>query len=313
MKNVGITIFLVAVVAVLALYLVSFQVRETESALVLTFGDPTRQLTEPGWYFKWPTPIQRVYKFDSRMRVLEAETRETNTKGAVPIIVSTYVVWNIAEPLDFFNSVTTIAEAQNQLRSRVNDTQNRIISRHAFSEFVNNDPEKIRFDQIQDEMLEDLKKPVSEDFGIEIRTLGIRQLKVSEDTTKAVFERMRSERERRTEATKAEGRSQAVKIRSDAEAKKKVLLAAADARAKAIKGEGDAQAAKYYEMLEEHTELAMFLRDLEALMKTLEKKTTIVISTDTEPFSLLQNMPKIRSIESNEKTTTPNEPNQPEK
>jgi len=108
MKNVAITIFVVLVVAILCLYLVSFQVRETQSALVTTFGKPSRQITAPGWYFKWPPPIERVYTFDSRMRVLEAEPGETTTKGAVPIIVNTYVVWKIAHakqgyrPVQFF-------------------------------------------------------------------------------------------------------------------------------------------------------------------------------------------------------------------
>ncbi len=60
MKNIAITIFILLVVAVMALYLVSFQVRETEFALVTTFGKPTSEITEPGWYFKWPAPIQRV-------------------------------------------------------------------------------------------------------------------------------------------------------------------------------------------------------------------------------------------------------------
>ena len=57
MKNVAITILVVLIVAVLGLYLVSFQIREIESGLVTTFGKPTREITEPGWYFKWPAPI----------------------------------------------------------------------------------------------------------------------------------------------------------------------------------------------------------------------------------------------------------------
>ena len=48
MKNIAITIFILLVAVILGLYLVSFQVREIESALVTTFGKPTRQLTEPG-------------------------------------------------------------------------------------------------------------------------------------------------------------------------------------------------------------------------------------------------------------------------
>ena len=96
MNNIVITIFIVLIVAIMVLYLVSFQVREIESVLVTTFGKPTREITEPGWYFKWPAPIQRVHPFDSRMRIFEAELGETTTKGAVPFIINTFIVWKIA-------------------------------------------------------------------------------------------------------------------------------------------------------------------------------------------------------------------------
>ncbi len=293
MKNIAITIFIVVILAVLMLYLVSFQVREVESALVTTFGRPTREITEPGWYFKWPTPIEHVHKFDSRMRVLEADIGETTTKGAVPLIVNNYVAWKIAEPLQFFNAVGTVKEAESKLLSQISDTQNKVIGRYAFSEFVNSDPEKIKFEEIQQEMLTDLKQAVRDDYGIEIKTLGIKQLKISEDVSEDVFGRMRAERSRRTEATIAEGNAEATRIKTDADSKKIELLAAAEARAKAIRGAGDAEAAKYYKMLEEDPDLAIFLRNIEALKKILEKRATIVLSADTEPFKLLREMPNL--------------------
>jgi membrane protease subunit HflC len=294
MKNIAITILIVLVVAVMGLYLVSFQVREIQSALVTTFGKPTRQITEPGWYFKWPAPVERVLKFDSRLRVLEGDLGETTTKGAVPIIVNTYLVWKIAEPLQFYNAVGTIKEAQNKLLSQLGDTQNKVVGRHYFAEFVNSDPEKIKFKQVEEEMLSDLIQPVRNNYGIEIKTLGIKQLKVSEDVSKDVFERMKAERNRKTEATIAEGNAEATKIRTDADSKKTELLAAAEARAKAIRGEGDAEAAKYYKMLEEDPEFAMFLRKIETLKKALEQRSTLVFSADSEPFTLLKQMPDIK-------------------
>jgi membrane protease subunit HflC len=291
MKNIAIIILVVLIVAVLGLYLISFQVRQVEYALVTTFGKATREITTPGWYFKWPAPIQSAYKFDSRMRVFEAEMGETTTKGAVPIIVNTYVVWRIAEPLKFFNAVGTVKDAENKLRSQLGDTQNKVVGQHFFSEFVNSDPAKIKFEQIQDEMLSDLRQSVREHYGVEIKTVGIKQLKVSEEVTKDIFERMRAERNRRTEATVAQGNAEAVKIKTDADSKRTELLAAAEARAKTIKGEGDAEAAKYYKMLEADPELAMFLRDIEALKKILQERSTVVLSADAEPFKLLKQMP----------------------
>ncbi len=295
MKKIAIPLILAVIFGILALYLVSFQVRETESAFITRFGKPleNREITKPGLYFKWPTPIERVHKFDSRMRVLDAPPAETTTRGAVSIIVSTYVVWRVAEPLKFLNALGTISDASDAIRYRLNDAQNRVIGQHTFSEFVNSDPAKIQLAEIQTEMLKDLQEPARKDYGIEIKTLGIKQLKISEEVTKDVFERMRAERRRRTEATIAQGNAEATKIRTDADAKKTALLAAAEGRAKAIRGQGDAEAAQYYKMLEQAPELAMFLRNLEALLTTLKERATIVIPADTEPFRYLREMPSL--------------------
>jgi membrane protease subunit HflC len=299
MRNIAIAATVILIITILVLVLASFQVREIESALVTTFGKPTREITKPGWYFKWPFPIQRVYKFDARMRAFEADPGETTTKGAVPIIVKTYVVWNIAEPLNFFNAVGTIAKAENKLLSQIFDTQSKVVGRHLFGEFVNSDPTRIRFKDIEKEMLDELQQAIAgASYGMEIRTLGIKQLKISEDVSKDVFERMRAERERRTKATIAEGNAQATKIISDADAKKRELLAAAEARAKAIRAQGDADAAKWYEMLEEEPELAMFLRNTEALRKMLKERAMVVLPADAEPFDLLKKMPDIELKES---------------
>ncbi len=294
MKNLTIPIFLLMLFVVLGLVSATFQVRETESALVTTFGKPTRQITEPGLYLKWPPPIEWKQRFDSRLRILEAQLGETTTKGAVPIIVNTFIVWRIAEPLAFFNAVGTVAEAQTKLLSQISDTQNKVIGRHFFSELVNSDAEKIKFEQIEDEMLSELQAAVKDVYGIEIKAVGIKQLKVSEDVSKDVFERMKKERERRTEATFAEGTAAAKKIKTDADSMQTELLAAAEARAKAIRAQGDAEAATYYKLLEEDPQLAMFLRDIEALKKILEKRSTLVIGADSEPFRLLKEMPKLK-------------------
>lgn len=305
MKKLAITIFVILIVVTMGLYLISFQVSETKSALVTTFGKPTRQITEPGWYFKWPFPIQQVYEFDSRMRIFTPEVEETQTAGGDPIIVNTYVVWRIAEPLNFFNAVKTVKNAEDELlRSRIRNTQNNVIGRHYFYEFINSDPSRMRFEQIQQEMLEGLQRAVAgASYGIEVMAVGIKQLKVSQEVSKDVFERMRSDRNTRAEAIRAVGEAQAISIRSDAKSISDELSSAADARAKIIRGEGDARAAKYYEMLEDDPELAMLIRELEALQKSLESRTTYVVPIDKWPFSLLQGMPKL--------TPAPVEPNEP--
>jgi membrane protease subunit HflC len=297
MKNIAIPILVIVIFLILATYLVAFQVRESELAFVMRFGNPVRSITRPGLQLKWPAPIERVQKFDARMRLLEAELAETTTQERVPIIVSTYVVWRVADPLQFFNNVRTVEDAEGKLRSQVNDTQNRVIGQHAFAEFINNDPNRIRFDAIQEQMLADLAPRVRDNYGIEVKTLGIKQLKISEDNTKVVFERMKAERKRLTEATIALGNAEATRIRTDADAIKTGLLAAAEGRAKAIRGQGDAETAKYLQQMEADPKLAMFLRDLEAMSTMLSSGTTVVLPADCEPLKLLKEMPSLKSSE----------------
>jgi len=295
MKNIAITIFIALIAVVMGLYLIAFQVRETESALVMRFGKPVREITEPKLYFKWPAPIERVHKFDSRMQVFEVDLGEPTAKDALPIIVNTYVVWKIAEPLKFLNAVKTVKEAEKKLYSQIKSVQGTVIGQHSFGEFVNSDPAKIKFKQIEEEMLATLKQPVRQEYGIEIETLGIKQFKISKKNSPAVFERMKAARNRRTVATEDRGKAEANAIIADANLKRTELLAAADARAKAIRGRGDAEAAKYYELLEEEPELAMFLRNIEALEKILKERSTIVIRDDSEPFELLRGIPSLET------------------
>jgi membrane protease subunit HflC len=293
MKSIAITVFVSLVVLVLVLEGITFQVREPESVLVTTFGKPTRQITQPGLYFKLPPPINNIYRFDCRLRVFDADFAETTTKGNDSILVHTYIVWRIADPLKFLNSVGSVTEAENKLHSQLNNAQNNVIGRYYFSDFVNSDKSRIQIVKIQQEMLESLSKEVGDTYGIKIEDLGIKQLKVPADVTKGVFERMRSERNRKTVSTIQEGQSIAVKIRSDANSLATELLAAAEARAKTIMGQGDAEAAQYYQMLEADPSLAIFLRDIEALQEILSQRSTYFISTDKWPFSILRQMPDL--------------------
>jgi len=296
MKNIMIPILVAIIFVVMALYLVTYQVRETESVFITRLGKPVREKLEPGLGWKWPTPIEQVHRYDSRMRALEVNSlSETPTSSTTPIIVNTYAVWRITDPLMFWNSVKTVANAESTLRDQINDTQNRVIGQHPFGDFVNSDPNRIRLSQIQNEMLADLQQVVRDAYGIEITTLGIKQLKVSQEVTASVFDRMRADRQRQTEAMISQGQALASRIRAGANNTHDVLLAAAEARGKAIRGQGDAEAAKYYEMLEEAPDLAIFLRNLEALAAILKERATLVLRADSDPLKYLRNMPQLES------------------
>lgn len=292
MKHIGVPVVVIFLILLFVSMLVVFQVRQTEVAFVTRFGRPIRPVVEPGLHLKWPDPVERVTRFDARLRLFEGDYAETTTKGAVPVIVKSYVIWRIVDPLAFYRAVgTSIAAAEAKLYSQIKDTQNRVFGQHEFGELVNSDPNQIKLAQIQQQMLNDVKAAMERDYGIEIKDLGIKQMKVSEDVTAKVFDRMKAARTLRTRATIAEGQAEAKAIESDAQAKKEELLAAAQARAMAIKGQGDAEAAKYYQMLEQEPEFAMFLKNLDALKQMLKDRTTLVLPMFAEPFELLMRIP----------------------
>lgn len=304
MKNVWAIISVVVVVVILVLSSVMYQVRETETVIVTRFGEPVRPVTEPGLKFKFPKPIELVHRFDSRSRLFDnTPEEETTTAGGEPIIIKSYVVWSISDPERFLTSVKDVRTAENSLQTLLRNAQNSVIGRHYFSEFVNTDPGKIQFPEIEQEIANAIRGQAKDEYGMAIKVVGIKQINVPKEVTEKVFERMKADRKRKTESILAEGNAEAERIRSDALAKQKELLAVAETQAKAIRGAGDAEAAKYYKMLEADPKLAMFLRDIEALKKILKERSTIVLGVETEPIGLLKEMPDLGSSKSTEPTT----------
>ena len=291
MKNLGIPILVLIIILILSLMLVAFQVRETEVAFVTRLGKPVRTMEKPGLYFKWPLPIENVRKYDSRLHVYEADMGETTTKEQVPIIIKSYAVWKVADAEVFYRTVKTVDEAEKKLYSQIQDTQNRIVSQHTFSEFVNSDKSKIAIEDIQADMLADLKSSMEDEYGIEVSTLGIKRLQVNEKVSANVFNRMKTARNRKTEATITSGQAEATRIITDAASIRKELLAAAQGRAMAIRGQGDAAAAQFYKMLDAEPKFAIFLKKLEALKVMLQQRTTLVLPMDASPFDLLVKAP----------------------
>jgi membrane protease subunit HflC len=295
MKNFWGIISIIVVAAALGLAMCSFQVRQTETALVTRFGKPVRTITAPGFQWRWPVGIESVYKFDSRLQLFEVKLEETTTAGGEPIIIHSFVLWRVADPKKYLERVHDTKGMQDKLKSLLRNAQNSVVGQHHFSDFVNTDKKKIQFEAIENEIKNEITTQASDSYGIEIAAVGIKRLEISEKVTEKVFDRMRADRKRKTETILAEGNAEADKIKSDAQAKQKELLAVAEAQAKAIRGAGDAESAAYYKMLEADPELAMFLRNLEALRTILKERATIVLGTDTEPMHLLKEIPSLKN------------------
>ena len=125
--------------AIFALLLFAFQVRQTEVAVVTTFGKPTRPITEPGFNLKWPWPIQKVYKFDKRIQNFEEDKfEETLTSDNQNLLITVYAGWSIAEPEKFLQRFAngSMQEAEKSLAGLVRSSKNAVVGKYSFSQFI---------------------------------------------------------------------------------------------------------------------------------------------------------------------------------
>ena len=279
-------------VVIFAFWLCAFQVRTTEVAVVTTFGKPTRSLNAPGLYFKWPPPVQRVYKFDQRVQSSEFENkfRDDLTADGFTLLTSVYIGWRITDPGEFLQKFPGgIPAVEQQLSTLVSTPKSAIIGKHPLSDLVSANPAASKFNAIEDEILGSVQSQLqTNNYGIAVEFLRFKKIGLPESTTEKVFGRMTEERNRLVSAVQNEGESQANIIRSDANLRASKILSAAQGAALKIQGEGQTEAAKYLGVFEKNPPLASFLFRLNALEDSLKDRSTLVFDQQTEPFTLFQ-------------------------
>ena len=293
---------------VFAAILFAFQVRQTEVALVTTFGRHSEASTkmEPGLYFRLPWPIQKVYKFDNRIQNFERKLEQTMTSDANTLLITIYIGWKIADPHLFLQRFDGDENRAKQiLENLVRDAKNSVVGRHPFSDLISPQKEQLKFDEMESEMLTAIQPKARENYGIEVSLVGIKQLGLPESITGKVFERMRAERQRQVKRYQGEGEAKAIEIRAQADLQRQKILEDARAAATVMMGQADAEAAKYYRVFEQFPELAIFLQQVKALKAATGDKTTLILGPDTQPFNLL------RGLESKERSAEGNSTNKP--
>jgi membrane protease subunit HflC len=293
-RNVLTVVIGTVLIVIFALLLFVFQVRRSEVAVVTTFGKPVRNLTEPGAYFKWPWPIQKVYKFDQRTQNFEDKFSENLTADPLTLLTSVYVGWRISDAKAFFPKFAggNEAAAQRMLESILRSAKSAVIGKHPLSEFVNANPEDLKFDAIENEIKQKVQARLStNDCGISIEFLGIKKLGLPESVAQAVFTRMTSERQVLISKLQYTGEAEAQEIRSAADRQAAETVANADADATRIRGEGEAEAAKTLPVFQQNPELANFLLRISALQQSLNQRSTLIFDERTPPFDLFQHLP----------------------
>jgi membrane protease subunit HflC len=290
MKRNPVTLVTAGLIAVIfAAMLFAFQVRQTEVAVVTTFGRYSRTVDTPGFQLRLPWPVQNVYKFDNRIHNFEKKYEQTTTADAKIIIIETFIGWKIKEAQVYLERFAGNEQAaEGSLEGLLRDAKNSVIGRHPFSDLISPDREKLKFDDIEQQMLASVQQKAADTYGIDVTMLGIKQIGLPESITTHVFDRMKAERQKLVAQYRGEGEGRAQEIRSAADKQKNAMLTEAESQAEVIRGGGEAAAANALKSFERNPELAVFLLKLDALESALKNKATLVLDPSTPPFDLLE-------------------------
>lgn len=282
----------VLVLVVLFSFMLGFQVRQNEQAVLTRFGNPVRVIQQPGLYLKWPWPIEKVNRFDARLNFYEIRLSEALTKDKRNVIVPAFVAWRIANPQKFLEAIGTIENARGKLDSLVSSAKNTVLGSFDFNQLVSVKPEDVKLAEIEQQITKLTSDQALNSFGIHIEQIGIERVTLPEVNTKFVFERMRAERSQFAARYRAEGQQEADAINAQTDAEKTVLLAEARKSAEETRGKAEAEIAHIYSAAhQEQPDLYRFLRELDALKKVVNQNTTLVLDGNSPPFDLLKTGP----------------------
>lgn len=294
-KNLITTVIGAVLVVIFALLLFTFQVRQSETVVVTTFGKPSpNPIVEPGFYFKWPWPVQQVNRFDKRIQNFENKFRQTLTADKNNLIVTVYTGWRISDAGQFMKVFPggSVSAAQRALESMLSNAQQAVIAHHNLSDFVNSDPQQLKFEAIEGEIKAEVQSELStNNYGIGIDFLGFKKIELPESVTATVFTRMTAERQQIVSSLQFAGEGEATKIKAAADRQAAGLVNNANADAVRIRGEGEAAAAQVLPVFEQNPELENYLLRIEALKQSLNRQSTLIFDERTPPFDLFQNLP----------------------
>jgi membrane protease subunit HflC len=260
-------------------------VDQTESVHVTQFGRPVRLIDQPGLHFKWPYESART--FDRRLQLDSPPPREMLTRDKKNLEVAWYVSWRIADVEHFLRTVRTLPEASARLEDMAASVVAAELGLHDLAGLVT-----VTDHSVLEAMMSTLTRRIGEqaarEYGLEVVAVRLRRLNYPEEVRTAVFEQIRSERQRVAAATRAEGESQARVIKSAADRDRAAVIAVAEADAARQIGEGEAQAARIANDAQAaDPAFYQFLKTLETYRAALDSKTTLVLSADSHFLRLL--------------------------
>ena len=285
-----------------------------------------------GLQFKLPWPISTVRTFDRRLQLLDPPGRELFTGDKKNITVDSYVCWRIAPTssesstelsdrpvVRFFRSLGNVSTAEDRLMSRLQSLLSAEFGRVELTDLlsVENSEAGPQGDSSMESLTERLKSRFEkseegatsprEALGIEIVDVRIKRINLPEANRFAVFERMKSERQKIADRYRSAGLAQNTVIRSQADRQREEILSKADADAQRIRGTGEAEALRILNQAHaQDPEFYRFERTLQSYHKILNERTTLVLSASSALLKLLtEGIPDVQKPQPETKQADP--------
>ena len=302
----GVIIFLVIGVFLSGL---GFIVNETQQVVLTQFGRPVGEaITEAGLHFKKPF-VQQAHYFEKRLLDWDGDPNQIPTKDKKYIWIDTTARWKIADPLVFLQAVGNEIGAHSKLDNIVNAATRDAITGHLLVEATRNSNRilktkeekkeaivaekalaniKVGREQLEAMILEKARV-LAPQYGIELVDVRIKRINYVEAVRRKVYERMIAERNRAAEQYRSEGLGKRAEIEGQMGKELKQITSQAYKESQGIRGKADAQTIKIYaEAYNKDPGFYSFLKTLETYQKTIDRNSTLILTTDSDYFAYLR-------------------------
>jgi len=277
------TIVVIIIAVLIGLNTAFFIVDQTQQAIVVQLGRPVSGLQEPGLHFKIPF-VQEVIFFENRFLDYDASPAEILTADKKNLVVDNYAIWKIVDPLKFYKTVRNIGGALSRLDDIIYAELRVELGRHLMLDIIS---------KVRSEIMEKVTKRADKQamaYGISLIDVRIKRADLPKENERAVFGRMKAERERQAMKYRSEGQEAAQRIRAEADRERTLILAEAYRKAQGLRGLGDAESIRIYAAaFGQDPEFFGFVRSLEAYHRALNENTTMVLSQDDEFLQFMKN------------------------
>ena len=228
-------LFILVLVGLSLLSSAFYTISEDQQALVVRLGAPIAAVNEPGLKTKIPM-LDTVIYYDRRLQILTPRSEQVILGDQKRIEVETYTHFRIVNPLRFYQSVRTFDQAGTQLSQLVSSSLRRELGQVVLPALLSKDRPKI-VERIQKEVTEKARP-----LGIEVTEVRFHRADLPLETSQAIYDRMKSEREREAKELRAQGFEWAQQIQASADRERAIIPSEAQRQSNITRGEADAQA-----------------------------------------------------------------------